>query len=145
MHYLLILGADALLALCFVFQKKYQSIAGTSARATLTFNAFAGLATFVIFVLLGICGIYKITNLKTQESYIGKSTNIKTRWTNHIKTALGLDGMARTKIHSAMKEYGIDNFTFEVLEECTKENYSEKEKYWINFYETNIYGYNIKK
>lgn len=92
-----------------------------------------------------ICGIYKITNIKTQESYIGKSTNIKTRWTNHIKTALGLDGMARTKIHSAMKEYGLDNFTFEVLEECTKENYSEKEKYWINFYETNIYGYNIQK
>ena len=60
MHYLLILGADALLALCFVFQKKYQSIAGTSARATLTFNAFAGLATFAIFLGLGICGIYEM-------------------------------------------------------------------------------------
>ena len=91
------------------------------------------------------CGIYRITNLKTNESYIGKSTNIKTRWQNHCKTAIGLDGMARTKIHSAMKEYGIDNFSFEVLEKCTKENYSEQEKYWINFYETNVYGYNIQK
>ena len=91
------------------------------------------------------CGIYRITNLKTNESYIGKSTNIKTRWQNHCKTAIGLDGMARTKIHSAMKEYGIDNFSFEVLEKCTKENYSEREKYWINFYETNVYGYNIQK
>lgn len=91
------------------------------------------------------CGIYRITNLKTNEAYIGKSTNIKTRWQNHCKTAIGLDGMARTKIHSAMKEYGIDNFSFEVLEKCTKENYSEREKYWINFYETNIYGYNIQK
>ena len=91
------------------------------------------------------CGIYRITNLKTNEAYIGKSTNIKTRWQNHCKTAIGLDGMARTKIHSAMKEYGIDNFSFEVLEKCTKENYSEREKYWINFYETNVYGYNIQK
>lgn len=91
------------------------------------------------------CGIYRITNLKTNEAYIGKSTNIKTRWQNHCKTAIGLDGMARTKIHSAMKEYGIDNFSFEVLEKCTKETYSEREKYWINFYETNVYGYNIQK
>lgn len=91
------------------------------------------------------CGIYRITNLKTNEAYIGKSTNIKTRWQNHCKTAIGLDGMARTKIHSAMKEYGIDNFSFEVLEKCTKENYGEREKYWINFYETNVYGYNIQK
>ena len=91
------------------------------------------------------CGIYRITNLKTNEAYIGKSTNIKTRWQNHCKTAIGLDGIARTKIHSAMKEYGIDNFSFEVLEKCTKETYSEREKYWINFYETNVYGYNIQK
>lgn len=91
------------------------------------------------------CGIYRITNLKTNEAYIGKSTNIKTRWQNHCKTAIGLGGMARTKIHSAMKEYGIDNFSFEVLEKCTKETYSEREKYWINFYETNVYGYNIQK
>ena len=91
------------------------------------------------------CGIYRITNLKTNESYIGKSTNIKNRFKQHVRTAVGLDGVARTKIHSAMKEYGIDNFSFEVLEKCTKENYSEREKYWINFYETNVYGYNIQK
>lgn len=60
MQYLLILGADALLAMCFAFQKKYQSIAGTSARATLIFNAFAGLATLVIFSLLNICGVYEL-------------------------------------------------------------------------------------
>ena len=91
------------------------------------------------------CGIYRITNLKTNESYIGKSTNIKNRFKQHIRTAIGLDGVARTKIHGAMKEYGIDNFSFEVLEKCTKETYSEREKYWINFYETNVYGYNIQK
>ena len=60
MQYLLILGADALLAMCFAFQKKYQSIAGTSARATLIFNAFAGLATLVIFSVLNICGVYEL-------------------------------------------------------------------------------------
>ena len=60
MYYLLILAADALLAACFVFQKKYQSIAGTSAGATLTFNAFVGLTTGIIFTLLGLAGVFPI-------------------------------------------------------------------------------------
>lgn len=60
MHYLLILGADALLAVCFVFQKKYQSIAGTSACATITFNSFVGLVTLIIFTLLGMVGVFQV-------------------------------------------------------------------------------------
>lgn len=60
MHYLLILAADALLAACFVFQKKYQSISGTSAGATLTFNAFVGLFTGIIFTVLGLLGVFPI-------------------------------------------------------------------------------------
>lgn len=60
MEYLLILAADALLAACFAFQKKYQSISGTSAGATLTFNAFVGLFTGIIFTALGLFGVFPI-------------------------------------------------------------------------------------
>ena len=60
MEYLLILAADALLAACFAFQKKYQSISGTSAGATLTFNAFVGLFTCIIFTALGFFGVFPI-------------------------------------------------------------------------------------
>ena len=88
------------------------------------------------------CGIYKITNIKNKKSYIGKSVEIvPKRWTEHIKTSLNIGSISRTKIHDAMKEYGIENFTFE---KCPKDKLSEREKYWIDFYETNTYGYNIK-
>ena len=91
------------------------------------------------------CGIYKITNTKNKKAYIGKSVEIiPKRWTEHIKTSLNIGSISRTKIHEAMKEYGIENFTFEILEECPKEKLNEREKYWIAFYETNTYGYNIK-
>lgn len=60
MHYLLILVADAFLATTFAVQKKYQSFAGTSARATLTFNAFVGLATAMSFTLLWLFGIFEM-------------------------------------------------------------------------------------
>lgn len=91
------------------------------------------------------CGIYKITNIKNKKAYIGKSVEIiPKRWTEHIKTSLNIGNISHTKIHDAMKEYGIENFTFEILEECSKEKLNEREKYWIAFYETNTYGYNIK-
>lgn len=91
------------------------------------------------------CGIYKITNIKNKKIYIGKSVEIiPKRWTEHIKTSLDIGSISRTKIHEAMKEDGIENFTFEILEECQREKLSEREKYWIDFYETNTYGYNIK-
>lgn len=91
------------------------------------------------------CGIYKITNIKNKKSYIGKSVEIiPKRWTEHIKTSLNIGSISHTKIHDAIREYGIENFTFEILEECPKEKLNEREKYWISFYETNTYGYNIK-
>lgn len=39
-------------------------------------------------------GIYKVTNIRTNEIYIGKSTTIATRWQNHCKSAFGLEGVA---------------------------------------------------
>jgi len=91
------------------------------------------------------CGIYKITNQLTQEIYIGKSTNIKRRWTEHVKSSLDIGTIAKTKIHSAIKDNGIENFTWEVLEECSKSIYSEREKFYIDFFESDKYGYNMQK
>jgi len=87
-------------------------------------------------------GIYKITNLKTKEIYIGKSTNVADRWKNHVKAACGLSGVADSQFQRALKKYGIENFTWELLEETTKEKLTEREKYYINFYDTTHYGYN---
>ncbi len=92
-----------------------------------------------------ICGIYKITNVQTQEAYIGKSTNIKTRWINHLKTVIGLSGAARSTLHNQMEKDGLWNYTFEVLEEVEKDHLSAREAYWINFYDTKNYGLNMKE
>lgn len=92
-----------------------------------------------------ISGIYKITNIETEESYIGKSTNIKTRWVNHLKTVIGLDGAAHSTLHTRMEKDGFWNYSFEVLEEVEKSQLSSREAYWINFYDTKKYGLNMKE
>ena len=90
-------------------------------------------------------GIYKVTNIKTNEIYIGKSVKIADRFSNHIKSAYGLEGVAESQFQRALKKYGIDMFTWELLEECPKENLSEREKYYIVFYGTKEYGYNQRE
>ena len=89
-------------------------------------------------------GIYKVTNIETQEIYIGKSTTVADRWINHIKSACGLAGVADSQFQRALKKYGVDSFTWELLEEVPKDKLTEKEKYYINFYDTTHYGYNMR-
>lgn len=89
-------------------------------------------------------GIYKITNLQTNESYIGKSANIKIRFKTHVQTALGLGSAPTSVLYIKFIEYGIDNFKFEIIEKAPKEKLNELEKFYINFYDTVVYGYNEK-
>ena len=92
-----------------------------------------------------ICGIYKITNLLTEQCYIGQSVNISDRWKQHCKCGLGIEASATNILYNAMQRDKIWNFTFELLEECPKENLNEKEKFWINMYQSNKFGYNSTK
>lgn len=87
-------------------------------------------------------GIYKITRLKTGEIYIGKSTDVKKRWSEHCKTAYGVGTIAHSVLHTTIKKDGIENFTFELLEEVPKDKLTEREKYWIAFYDSKNYGLN---
>lgn len=90
-------------------------------------------------------GIYKITNIDTQRAYIGRSTDIKKRLTEHVKGAFNISTIADQEIHRAMGREGIDKFSFEVLEKVEKDKLNEREKYWIDFYQTQSYGYNQNK
>ena len=87
-------------------------------------------------------GIYKITNVKTKECYVGQAVNIQTRLAEHAKCGLGIDTPAGNKLYKAMQEYGLWNFSFEVLEECPCDQLNEKEKYYIELYNSKDYGYN---
>ena len=90
-------------------------------------------------------GIYKITNLTNGMAYIGQSRNIKDRWADHIKVGLGADTVTRNKLYPAMLSTGVENFTFEILEICSAEELNEREKFYIDFYDTVNYGYNVTK
>lgn len=89
-------------------------------------------------------GIYKITYLPTGESYIGKSTNVAKRWTEHSKAAFGIGTIAHSTLHTKMAKEGLWKFSFELLEEVPKENLSSRESYYIEFYNTKKMGLNQK-
>ena len=83
-----------------------------------------------------ISGIYKITYLKTGEAYIGKTTNIKKRWGEHVKSSLDIGTIAHSSFHNRLKKDGLWNYTFEILEEVPKEQLTEREKFYIQLYGT---------
>ena len=90
------------------------------------------------------CGIYIIKNKTNNKVYIGQSVNIKARWYAHIQSAKNpLDQSHHTKIHQAMFKIGIENFYIEILEECEYDKLSEREIYWINYYDSYNKGYNM--
>ena len=89
-----------------------------------------------------VTGIYKITNQVTKECYIGQSVDISKRWKDHAKCGLGIDTPTGNKLYKAMQTYGIWNFSWEVLEQCSKDLLDEKEKYYIDLYDSYNFGYN---
>ena len=89
-------------------------------------------------------GIYCLTNTLTNMKYIGQAVNVGDRWKQHIKCGLGID-TPNNQLYQIMKKDGVENFKFELLEECNREDLNRKEKYWINFYQTDDFGYNMTK
>lgn len=87
-------------------------------------------------------GIYKITNTLNDKCYIGQSIDIKTRWMQHIYE--GKRNVKEGKLYPAMFKDGIENFTFEIIEECKKDLQvlNERERYWIKYYNSFNNGYN---
>lgn len=89
-------------------------------------------------------GIYKITNKINNKSYIGQSINIEQRWKEHKKRIYNLNCSEYNKpLYRSIRKYGLENFTFEVLEECSQELLNEKEQYWIKKFNSFEEGYNL--
>ena len=89
-------------------------------------------------------GIYKITNLINNKIYVGQSNNIERRFAQH-KSPSEQKRFSNKPLYKAFEKYGIENFEFEILEECLVEELNEKEKYWIEKLNTLTHqnGYNI--
>ncbi len=90
-------------------------------------------------------GIYTITNLIDNKIYIGFSYNINTRFIDH-KHNIKKNKHINNHLQQAINKYGIENFEFELLEECDKEFLCSQENYWANLLNVHNpkYGYNIQ-
>lgn len=90
-------------------------------------------------------GIYKITEIETGKCYVGQAANLADRWKQHIKRGVGADAPTRNKLYPAMIAAGPENFTFEVIEECTRALLDEREKYWTDYFKAQEFGFSIRK
>lgn len=83
-------------------------------------------------------GIYKITNTINNKCYIGQSVDVKRRWRQHKVSCEDYP------LYRAFKKYGIENFNFEIILECSKEELTKQEQYYIQHYRSleKQYGYN---
>ena len=83
---------------------------------------------------------YKVTNKENNKIYIGQTIqNPKQRWRHHLEEAkLGSD----LKFHKALRKYGKDLFSWEVLEIVNENELNEREKYWISYFDSYKNGYN---
>lgn len=92
--------------------------------------------------VIKMIGIYKITNKINQDAYIGQSTQIEERFKEH-KKSYNWEREENKKLYQAFKDFGLNNFSFEVLEECSIEELNNKEQYYINLYKTYPNQYNM--
>lgn len=86
--------------------------------------------------------IYKITNKINGKSYVGKTTGaVQTRWEEHLRESKR-ERCANRPLYKAIRRYSADGFTVETLEEVDLDNLSERETYWIEYFNTYSDGYN---
>ena len=89
-------------------------------------------------------GIYKITDVASGKCYVGQAVNLADRWKQHIKRGVGAETPTRNKLYPAMRALGPENFTFEVVEECSRADLDAQEDYWQDYFKAKEFGFSIK-
>jgi group I intron endonuclease len=94
---------------------------------------------------MNIYTIYKITNIQNGKIYIGFTSNHKTRFYKHVYDSLNLN--PKQHIHRALRKYGKEKFTFDILYQSLEREHTLKtmEPFFINEYNTFKNGYNMTK
>lgn len=86
--------------------------------------------------------IYKITNTLNGKIYIGQTVkSVQKRFTQHKNNA-NKPYFSQIVLYKAINKYGFENFQCETLEEVPNEKLDEREKYWIEYYDSYFNGYN---
>lgn len=90
--------------------------------------------------------IYKITNKINNKVYIGQTNSIKNRWKSHKSEAKNNRPQGDYPIYHAIRKYGIENFIFEIIDECLNLREANIQETWfIKIYRSLVKenGYNI--
>lgn len=88
--------------------------------------------------------IYKITNKLNSKIYIGQTAiDLKQRWRDHCRVSFNSNNRDYSfPIHAAIRKYGKENFSIELIEEIPNNLLDEREIFWINYFNSYIKGYN---
>ncbi len=87
-------------------------------------------------------GIYKLTSLINGKCYIGKSVDVKKRIADHFKSVVGIKSIADQAVHHAILKEGFWNWQIEIITYCEKDQLNDLEKYYIEFFKSQEFGYN---
>jgi len=75
--------------------------------------------------------VYLIRNLIDDKVYVGQTKNPDGRKKDHWA---GSRYSTKGHLPAAMRKHGVENFSFEIIEECSEESIDDQERYWISYY-----------
>ena len=109
-----------------------------------THPKFCSIRTQILLISRGeiMSKIYKIVNDINDKIYIGKTNStIEKRFKEHCADSTRRDEENRP-LYRAMNKYGVEHFSIHLIEECSDDEASAREQYWIGFYKGYTEGYN---
>jgi len=84
--------------------------------------------------------IYKIQNKINNKIYVGKTTSsLRQRFLEHVRKS---KVEVERPLYRAFNKYGIENFNITLIEECSIKNLTDKEIFWIDYFNSYSNGYN---
>lgn len=90
---------------------------------------------------MSITAIYKITS-PTNRIYIGQAVDIEKRWRDYLN--MNSKTKQQVKLWRSFLKHGVENHTFEIIEECIREDLNCRERYWQDFYDVLNGGLNCE-
>ena len=86
--------------------------------------------------------IYAIVNDINNKIYVGKTNlTVEKRFKEHCRDSKRPSEENRP-LYTAMQKYGIEHFSAQELEQCSTEEASAREAFWIKHYQSYENGYN---
>lgn len=74
--------------------------------------------------------VYLVTNVLTRDQYVGQTIrSVAVRWKEHLRLSRSA---SECHLHRAIRKYGTENFSIELLENTSVATLDAQEQYWIN-------------